>query len=125
LQQREVLAGAGRGHGAAELGHDPRFAGFAERLAHKAELIDVLKSRFSEKTTADWLGLLRGRVPCAPVNTVAQALEDEQVRAREMVLEVEHPHFGRIREVASPIRTDGEIRHPAPAPALGSIPRRS
>lgn len=101
------------------LAHDPRFAGFAERLAHKAELVAALKSRFAEKTTAEWLDLLRGHVPCAPVNSVAQALEDEQVRAREMILEVEHPHFGRIREVASPIRTEGEIRRPAPAPALG------
>jgi crotonobetainyl-CoA:carnitine CoA-transferase CaiB-like acyl-CoA transferase len=101
------------------LGHDPRFVGFAERFAHKAELVDLLKVRFAEKTSAEWLGLLRGHVPCAPVNTVAQALDDEQVRARKMVLEVEHPHFGRIREVASPIRTDGEIRQPAPAPALG------
>jgi crotonobetainyl-CoA:carnitine CoA-transferase CaiB-like acyl-CoA transferase len=102
-----------------ELGQDPRFAGFAERFAHKTELVAVLKSRFAEKTTAEWLALLRGQVPCAPVNTVAEALEDEQVRARNMVLEVEHPHFGRIREVASPIRTEGEIRQPAPAPALG------
>jgi crotonobetainyl-CoA:carnitine CoA-transferase CaiB-like acyl-CoA transferase len=36
-----------------------------------------------------------------------------------MFIEVDHPQFGRIREVASPIRTEGEIRHPAPAPALG------
>jgi crotonobetainyl-CoA:carnitine CoA-transferase CaiB-like acyl-CoA transferase len=103
-----------------ELGRDPRFAGFADRFAHKAELVAILKARFAEKTTAEWLGLLRGQVPCAPVNTVAEALEDEQVRAREMILEVEHPHFGRIREVASPIRTEGEIRQPAPAPALGA-----
>ncbi len=101
------------------LGRDPRFAGFAERLAHKAELVALLKARFVEKTTAEWLGLLRGHVPCAPVNSVAQALEDEQVRVREMILDIEHPHFGRIREVAGPIRTKGEIRQPAPAPALG------
>jgi crotonobetainyl-CoA:carnitine CoA-transferase CaiB-like acyl-CoA transferase len=101
------------------LGQDPRFAGFPERLTHKTELVRILTSRFVEKTTAEWLGLLRGHVPCAPVNTVAQALEDEQVRAREMILEVDHPHFGRIREVASPIRTGGEVHSPAPAPALG------
>ena len=101
------------------LGRDARFAGFAERLAHKTELVALLKARFVEKTTAEWLGLLRGHVPCAPVNSVAEALEDEQVRAREMILDVEHPHFGRIREVAGPIRTEGEIRKPAPAPALG------
>jgi crotonobetainyl-CoA:carnitine CoA-transferase CaiB-like acyl-CoA transferase len=105
--------------GLSELGHDPRFTGFPERFAHKAELVAILQSRFVEKTTADWLALLRGHVPCAPVNTVAQALDDEQVRAREMFVEVDHPQFGRIREVASPIRTEGEIRNPSPAPALG------
>jgi crotonobetainyl-CoA:carnitine CoA-transferase CaiB-like acyl-CoA transferase len=102
-----------------ELATDERFAGFPERFANKVELVRILTARFAEKTTAEWLDLLRGHVPCAPVNTVAQALEDEQVRAREMILELDHPHFGRIREVASPIRTEGEIRKPAPAPALG------
>jgi len=53
------------------------------------------------------------------VNTVRQALEDEQVNAREMIIAVEHPHFGRIREVASPIKTDGAVTQPAPAPSLG------
>src|SRR3972149_4185124 len=101
------------------LGQDPRFTGFPDRFAHKSELVAILQARFVEKTTAEWLALLRGHVPCAPVNTVAQALEDEQVCARGMIVEVDHPHFGRIREVASPIRTEGEIRHPAPAPALG------
>jgi len=105
--------------GLPELGQDPRFSGFPERLTHKAELVAILQARFVEKTTAEWLALLRGHVPCAPVNTVAQALDDEQVRAREMIVEVDHPHFGRIREVASPIRTDGENRSPAPAPGLG------
>jgi crotonobetainyl-CoA:carnitine CoA-transferase CaiB-like acyl-CoA transferase len=102
-----------------ELAMDARFTSFPERFANKAALVGVLTARFAEKTTAEWLGILRGHVPCAPVNTVAQALEDEQVRAREMILELDHPHFGRIREVASPIRTAGEIRQPAPAPALG------
>ena len=43
----------------------------------------------------------------------------EQVRAREMIVEVDHPEFGRLREVRSPIRTEGEIRAPARAPKLG------
>ncbi|HTY79833.1 MAG TPA: CoA transferase [Candidatus Bathyarchaeia archaeon] len=105
--------------GLPELKQDARFTGFAERLAHKAELVEILKARFADKTTAEWLAALRGHVPCAPVNSVAQALEDEQVRARQMIIEVEHPHFGRIKEVAGPIRTEGEIRQPAPAPSLG------
>ena len=54
-----------------------------------------------------------------PVNDVRQALADEQVQAREMIVEVDHPEFGRLREVRSPIRTEGEIRAPVRAPKLG------
>jgi crotonobetainyl-CoA:carnitine CoA-transferase CaiB-like acyl-CoA transferase len=101
------------------VGRDPRFATFADRLAHKDVLVPLLKARFAERTTADWLARLRGNVPCAPVNTVAQALEDEQVRARDMVVEVKHPQFGVLREVASPVKTAGAVTTPSPAPALG------
>ncbi len=110
--------------GLPELGRDARFLTLADRLAHKVELVAILKERFRTRTTADWLGLLRGQVPCAPVNTVRQALEDEQVRQRGMIVEVDHPHFGRIREVASPIKTEGALTRPAPAPALGQHTER-
>lgn len=112
---RSLAEALGVGHLAA----DPRFATFADRLAHKRELLELLKPRFLTRTTAEWLRALRGRVPCAPVNSVRQALEDEQVRHREMILEVDHPVFGPIREVASPIKTDGAIMRPARAPRLG------
>jgi crotonobetainyl-CoA:carnitine CoA-transferase CaiB-like acyl-CoA transferase len=105
--------------GLAHLASDPRFATFADRLRNKAALLGVLEPRFRERTTAEWLALLRGRVPCAPVNSVRQALEDEQVRARGMIVEVEHPVYGTIREVASPIKTPGAVVRPAPAPRLG------
>jgi len=98
-----------------DVGRDPRFATFPARLAHKDALLPILKARFAERTTAEWLARLRGRVPCAPVNTIAQALADEQVRARGMIVEVEHPRLGVLREVASPVRTAA----PAPAPRLG------
>jgi crotonobetainyl-CoA:carnitine CoA-transferase CaiB-like acyl-CoA transferase len=102
-----------------EVGGDPRFATFAARLAHKDALMPILKARFAERTTAEWLARLRGRVPCAPVNTIAQALADEQVRARGMIVEVEHPELGVLRQVASPVRTAGPTAAPAPAPRLG------
>jgi crotonobetainyl-CoA:carnitine CoA-transferase CaiB-like acyl-CoA transferase len=103
----------------AAVGRDPRFASFAERLAHKDVLLPLLKTRFAERTTAEWLARLRGKVPCAPVNTIAQALDDEQVRARDMVIEVKHPRFGVLREVASPVKTAGVVTTPSPAPSLG------
>jgi len=98
---------------------DPRFATFPDRLRHKDALLPILKARFAERTTVQWLARLRGRVPCAPVNTLAEALADEQLQARGMIVEVEHPVLGTLREVASPVRTEGAGRRPAPAPRLG------
>jgi crotonobetainyl-CoA:carnitine CoA-transferase CaiB-like acyl-CoA transferase len=82
-------------------------------------LLPRLAARFAELTTAEWLGRLRGRVPCAPVNTIAQALADEQVAARDMIIEVKHPRFGVLREVGTPVKTDGAAPNLSPAPALG------
>jgi crotonobetainyl-CoA:carnitine CoA-transferase CaiB-like acyl-CoA transferase len=104
---------------APEIGADPRFRTFPDRHAHRALLLPLLKARFATRTSADWLDRLRGRVPCAPVNDVRQALADEQVRARDMIVEVPHPEFGTLKEVRSPIRTEGEVRNPRRAPKLG------
>ncbi len=105
--------------GAPELAEDPRFGSFADRFTHREALLPLLRGRFATRTTADWLDRLRGRVPCAPVNDVRQALADPQVLARDMIVEVEHPEFGSLREVRSPVRTDGEVRRPRRAPRLG------
>ncbi len=101
------------------LADDVRFAAFPDRNRNREELLPILAERFAERTTADWLGLLRGRVPCAPVNSLREALEDEQVRARGLIVESEHPTYGRIRQVGSPIKTEGAVTEPAPGPSLG------
>jgi crotonobetainyl-CoA:carnitine CoA-transferase CaiB-like acyl-CoA transferase len=105
--------------GAPELAEDARFRTFGDRFANKDALLPLLQARFATRTTDEWLDRLRGRVPCAPVNDVRQALADPQVLARDMIVEVEHPDFGTLKEVRSPVRTEGEIRHPARAPKLG------
>jgi len=102
-----------------ELASDARFLRFPDRLAHKAELLAILKPIFASRSTAEWVGLLTGQVPCAPVNDLAAALRDPQLLARDMIVEIEHPTRGPIREVASPIKMDGRSMPLAPAPALG------
>ncbi len=105
------------------LGHlkdDPRFRSFPDRLAHREALIGLIKGALVQKTTAEWLGILRGHVPCAPVHTVAEALDDEQVLARDMVIEVEHARFGRLRQVGCPIKIDDVQPRCQPASPLGA-----
>ena len=66
--------------GTPELAEDPRFNSFAQRLKHREALVPLLKARTHTRTTAHWLRLLKGQVPCAPVNSVEEALKDPQVR---------------------------------------------
>ena len=106
--------------GLGPLRDDPRFRTFADRLAHRDALRPVLRAAFLRRTTAEWLERLRGHVPVAPVYSVEEALADEQVAAREMVIDVEHAIFGRLREVGCPIKMDGVVPRYAPAAALGA-----
>ncbi len=105
--------------GRSDLAQDPRFLRFADRLAHKSELIAILRPLFATRTTAEWVQILSGQVPCAAVNDLPAALADPQVLARDMIVEIEHPTRGRIREVGSPIKLEGSSMPLAPAPALG------
>ncbi|MCC6703530.1 MAG: CoA transferase [Thermomicrobiales bacterium] len=99
---------------------DPRFARFADRFEHRDALWAELDRIFVTRTTADWLDRLRGKVPCAPVNSVEEALRDEQVLARQMVIEVEHPEFGPIRQTGNPIKFAGVEESHSPAAPLGA-----
>jgi len=104
----------------AALRDDARFRTFADRLAHRDELVPILAAEFRRRTTAEWLARLRGHVPVAPVYTVQEALADEQVRAREMVIEVAHPVFGAVGEVGCPIKMADVAPRYVAASALGA-----
>ena len=106
--------------GLAHLIDDPRFASFADRLANRAELIGLLQAVMSSKATAEWLSILQGQVPCAPVYGVEEALDNDHVRARRMVVDVDHPRFGRLREVGCPIKIDSVLPRYEPTSALGA-----
>src|SRR2546430_11582163 len=93
---------------------------FADMLAHRDAFRPILCAEFRQPTTAEWLERLRGQVPIAPVYAVEEALADEQVLAREMVIAVEHPRLGRLREVGCPIKIDGVAPRYAPAAPLGA-----
>ena len=102
------------------LARDPRYTGFAERLAHRAELVAELTAVFRTRPTAAWIERLQGQVPCAPVQTVSQALADPQVAARDMLVTVEHPQYGPLREVGCPIKIDDVQPRYAPGAPCGA-----
>ena len=109
---------------AGELGHpewatDPRYATFPARLERRDEITLMLDAAFSMDTTSAWLRKLSGKVPVAPVNDVAQALDNPFVAERGGVADFSYPDGHTARMLASPIRiSDAELPRRA-APALG------
>lgn len=88
---------------------DERFADMTSRAEHRHELLEMLERRFLEESTEHWLGLLHSiGVPSGPVNTVEQALSDPHLSARGMIIETEHPAFGTVRQLASPVRVGAD-----------------
>ena len=104
----------------ADLADDPRFIDFEARGAHRAELLAILGARFAELPTADWLDRLRGRVPIAPVRSLEEALDVDELRARSMLAEYDHPSFGTVRSVGLPLAMGGFQATYAPGPSLGA-----
>lgn len=95
--------------GCPELLDDARFLDFALRHANRNELLEILNAVFATRTTTEWLKTLEAKeIPCAAVNDVAAALEDPQTVDRGDVVEVEHPRFGTVRQIASPLRIGNE-----------------
>jgi crotonobetainyl-CoA:carnitine CoA-transferase CaiB-like acyl-CoA transferase len=103
-----------------DLAGDPRYAGFDARFANRVGLLAELEPIFRRRPTHEWIARLRGQVPCAPVNSVSAALADEQVAHRDMIVTVDHPRFGPLREVGCPIKLDDIAPRYAPGAALGA-----
>ncbi|KAL3463821.1 CoA-transferase family III domain-containing protein [Aspergillus heterothallicus] len=105
------------------LGHpewkeDPRFLTNSDRVKHRADIDGLIESRVKEKTTQEWLEIMEGSgMPYAAVNDIQGTLNHEHVRARGMVVDVEHPACGPIQLVNTPIKyshaTPG-VRTPPP-----------
>ena len=104
-----------------EVAADPRFATNPDRVSHRQALTAILASHTRKQTTADLRALLeKHRVPCSPIQDVSQVVRDPQVAAAGILDPVPHPRIPNYREVAFPIRFDGERPQPSrPAPQPG------
>ena len=104
--------------GAPEWIEDALFRTNSDRMRNLSALVAAMSERLAARTSAEWLDALESAgVPCGPINSVAEALSDPQARAREMVLELEHPRAGRTRAVGMPVKFSSCVpgnRRPAP-----------
>lgn len=104
--------------GKIEWADDQRFKTNAARVENRQILVPLLQALFRQQNIAHWLSMFEAiGVPCGPINTIDQVLDDPQVKAREMVVQVEHPSAGKIKMVASPLNIPTAptmIRYPPP-----------
>jgi crotonobetainyl-CoA:carnitine CoA-transferase CaiB-like acyl-CoA transferase len=107
-----------RAVGRAEWEFDPRFVNAKERLQNRDILIALISGLVVERPALEWEAILhKVGVPCTRVNRIEQIVEDEQVLAREMVVEQEVPGIGPIRMAGLPIKfamTPGAVATPPP-----------
>jgi formyl-CoA transferase len=108
--------------GHAEWASDPRFATNTLRVRHREVLIPQMEAVTRTRSTAEWIALLEDKaVPCGPINDIAQAFEDEQVKARGLAVSMPRAAgdgIDHIVGVASPLRlqaTPPVLRHAPPA----------
>ncbi|WP_237173235.1 CaiB/BaiF CoA transferase family protein [Paracandidimonas lactea] len=90
---------------------DARFSTNAQRVANFDATCEIVQAKLLEDTTDAWISRLRAAgVPVAPLHTLDQALAHEQVRARNLVVESEHPRLGTLKHVAYPVTFNGDSR---------------
>ena len=103
-----------------DLGDDDRYQTLAARSENRRSLLPELERVLAAKPVEHWLGrLLASGVPSAPVNDVAEALADRQVRSRRAMVEYTHPVLGPVSQPASPLRLSSGRSPARRAPYLG------
>ena len=98
---------------------EPRFRTFADRLAHRTELVQLLEPEFCKHDTDELLKRFRGKVPSAPILDFAAAMANPLLVERGMIQEVQHPVFGTVREMRGVAHIPGEATPARRAPDLG------
>lgn len=99
---------------------DPRFARQSARNAHAEETRAILRAWSERHDKIEAMEhLSRFGVPCGAVLDTAELLANEQLRACGMIVDHEHPTWGRIPVPGCPIRLDGFTPRLEPAPSVG------
>ena len=101
-----------------DLVQDPRFEAFAPRIENRLDLFKILEDTFKTKTMDEWtVRLNEAGLPWARVSTLPEVCSDPQARENDFYTSLEHPTYGSIEVVATPVKlskTPGTVRMPAP-----------
>jgi crotonobetainyl-CoA:carnitine CoA-transferase CaiB-like acyl-CoA transferase len=105
----------------ASLLEDERFRDNAGRSTNREALYAALEPRLSALSTEEIVRRLdAASVPCGPIRDVAQAVDDQQTRAQDLILAAAHPTLGTVEVAGAPYHFDGEpVRARLAPPLLG------
>jgi crotonobetainyl-CoA:carnitine CoA-transferase CaiB-like acyl-CoA transferase len=105
----------------AALADDPRFVKNSDRVKNRSELEPLLAAVFSKLGTKAWSEVLEAAgVANGPINTIAEAFEEEQSKARGTLQQLPHPLAGSAPMIASPMKFSATpIEYKSSAPLLG------
>ena len=99
----------------------PEYRDDTHRIRNREALAARIEAVLAARPRSHWLELLDTRgVPCGPINDYAEVMADPHVRARELVVETDHPTLGRIPTLGTPIKlSETPLTPDRPAPRLG------
>ena len=91
--------------GLEQLIEDPEYVTNDMRVKNREKLIPIIEKAFMTKPRDHWLDKLReAGFPCAPVYTMDEVFSDEQVLHRDMLVTMEHPKAGTIKQIGTPFK---------------------
>ena len=92
-----------------------------DRVRNREELMPLISGVIKTKTREEWIKILDvAGVPCGAISTVAEICENDILKARGMIWEMDHQTAGTIRSIANPIEfSDTVLSAPNPPPSLG------
>jgi crotonobetainyl-CoA:carnitine CoA-transferase CaiB-like acyl-CoA transferase len=106
--------------GLPELIEDERFATNPSRVTHRDTIVPILEDVLAKRTTAEWIEAMeREGIPCSPVNTMREALNDPQMAANDSFLTFDHPVYGTIHTTRTPYRFKQGLGDNTRPPQLG------
>ncbi len=92
------------------------------RNENYSEVVEILGKLFETKRADEWLKIIGdAQIPCAPINEIEDVMSDEQVKSRNMIIDVEDKKIGNVKIAGNPIKMTSipEEIHKSPAPEIG------
>ena len=106
--------------GGDKLAADPRFDNIDVRRANQAEMWQMLEDYASSYTKREFMAILNEiDVPCGPIMSTEDLIDDEHVKLREMMVELDHPERGKWVNLGCPIKLSDSPVEVKRSPLLG------